>query len=168
MDLLHKLFKREENDAPPSPQDASLAERLAEVSTVITALNDYYRSHATTGNEILVKVALTLNAYQLALMRVLSRPTLGEAELREVADHLAPSDADHAARIRAVAPLLNDMLPRDRDKVRGDLLRELKTGVNMYADIGRQLLQVREWRARGMSEARINQLLSAWRVKNIF
>lgn len=168
MGFLRRLFKREENDAPAAPQDASLAERLVKVSTVITALNDYYKSHATTGNEILVKVAMTLSAHQLALMRVLSRATLGEAELREVADHLAPSDADQAAKIRAAAPLLNDMLPRDRDKVRGDLLRELTTGINMYADIGRQLLLVREWRARGISEARINHLLSAWRVKNIF
>jgi len=167
MGFLRRLFGREENDAPAAPQGASLAERLAEVSAVITALNDYYRAHATTGNEILVKVALTLSAYQLALTRVLSRPTLGEAELWEVADHLSPIDAEQAAKIRAAAPLLNDMLPRDRDKVRGDLLRELMTGVNTYADVGRQLLRVREWRAQGMSEAKINQLLSTWQVKNI-
>ncbi len=167
MGFLRRLFKREADDAPAA-QGASPAERLAEVSAVVAALNDYYMAHATTGNEILVKVAMTLSAYQLALMRVLSRLTLGEAELREVADHLATSDAEQAAKIRSVAPLLNDILPRERDKVRGDLLHELMTGINMYADIGRQLLQVREWRAQGISEARISELLGTWRVKNIF
>jgi len=42
------------------------------------------------------------------------------------------------------------------------------TGINMYADVGRKLLQARVWRDQGMSEKKIEQLLDTWQIKNIF
>ena len=170
MSFWKRLFKGGEGRAASAAQQSGtqMAERLGEVNSVLMALGDYVKTHSTPENEILVKVALTLSSYHLALTHLLCRSAFGEQEMLEVAACLEHGHPEQAARIRAVVPIVNDILPDDREKLRNDVLRYLMTGISAFADTARHLLKARELKEQGMSEEQTDQFLKTWKTENIF
>jgi DNA-binding transcriptional MerR regulator len=99
---------------------------------------------------------------------VLVNGRLNTVSLKDCYKMLEPGHPEQAARIRTTIPMIQNMLPEDREKVRQDCLQYLATGINTYVDTARHLLKARELKAHGMSDQEIEEFLKSWKTQNIF
>ncbi|MGQ9494623.1 MAG: hypothetical protein ACUVR2_12860 [Anaerolineae bacterium] len=146
-----------------------IVQGMTQVNLLIADLGDYYIAHPTPQNEILVKVSLFLEAYNLALDYLVHAPAFGEAEIGELIEILQPHDPDEAALLQQVLPQIQSVvLPEHRQEIRQAYANRLMKALNMHFDVGRQLLRVRELRDQGATSAEIEHAIQATLPDNPF
>jgi len=151
------------------PSLASIQRGLAQVLALVTALCDYSLGHAGSGNEILLRVALQLNASALALDKLLRAASFSTFVFEGVLRTLAPADAQLAARLREAVPDLVRVYRReDREELRIYVAGQMMAQMNMLVGVGFRLLEIRRRRDAGQSEADIEGALAGWGVGKVF
>jgi len=147
----------------------STQERLAQVLDLVTRLGRYYLAHPQASNQVLTTLAAQIQAYALALDRLCQSPgALCASLVQELAQLIAPVDAEEAERLRRTLPHLPNLLPTDARQLHAQCAQRYMTELNMLCDVGEQLLQVRAWREAGANDAEIKSRLDAWQTRHVF
>nr|MBC7244781.1 hypothetical protein [Chloroflexota bacterium] len=146
-----------------------IVQGMTQINLLIVQLGDYYMSHPTPQNEILLKVSLFLGAYNAALDYLVRAPSFGEAEINDLIEILQPHDPDEAALLQQILPQLQAVvLPEHRQELRQAYANRLMKSLNMNFDLGRQLLRAREMRDQGASDAEIEHAIKSAMPDNPF
>lgn len=146
-----------------------ILEGMTEVLKLTQELGNYYMAHPSSENEILVRVAALLGAYNLALDHLIHSPTYGEAEIGKLIEILEPHDGDEAALLqRSLRLIRHIVLPEHREKSRQEYASRLMELLNMNVAMGRKMLLVREMKQQGMSDAEIDRAIKSEDAPNPF
>lgn len=166
MGIFDRLFKKKARGE--KSHLGSQADRMAKVNSLANDLAVYYKVHPSSDNEILLQLSLILTAYTLALDYLTGCTMFGVTEINRLVEILAPAMPSEGEAVRRMIPQVGAVLPLDRIKLRQDYGRHLMSEINIAADVGRQLLKVRELKDQGRSDGDIQRFVASWKTENIF
>jgi len=146
-----------------------ILEGMTQVLELTVQLGNYYNAYPSQENEILVKCAALLGAYNLALDHLVHSPTYGEAEIRKLIEILEPHSPQETAFLQQSLQHIGRIyLPAARQKLRQEYASRLMEILNMTVGLGRGYLLSREMKERGMSDAEISRAIESAKPQNPF
>jgi hypothetical protein len=146
-----------------------IIEGMTQVLELTGQLGNFYNAHPSPENEILVKCAVLLGAYNLALDHLVHSPTYGEAEIRKLIEILEQHDPEEVALLQKFLPHIGHIhIPSDRQKLRQEYANRLMEKLNMTVGMGRLYLLAREMEKRGMSDEEISRAIESAKPQNPF
>jgi len=142
-------------------------QRQEKTKLLIVALREYYETHKTRDNELLISLANKIEAYYEALEFSRTCKEYGDKEIQQLNRILKPINPDEEKTWEQVVQHSKFVLG-GRKVLKVEHEGALMEAINTFIDLGRQLLKTREMKTAGKSDKEIEEYLKSWRVENVF